>query len=326
MKIAVIGTGNIGQRHIATIDSLDNVEPIAIPIRKNRLTELASEGITVARTLEEAITLGASAAIIATDTGRHEKDAIQCLEHGLDTFIEKPMSINAKRAKNIFNTAYLHDRNVYVGCVLRFSESLNQFKHKLHLAGELHSVRVECKSYLPTWRISQPYLQSYSARQTEGGVALDLIHEVDYIGWIYGWPDKVQGITINTGRLKIREEEIIEAFWKSKGADIISLNLDYLSNPPSRTMCAYGSNGTIKWDGVRNNIILSLNGYPDQTINCQQSRETMFKDEISAFINSMNGAPDDRLPTGPQGIQALEVIDAIKRSSITGKEETVNFK
>lgn len=323
MKIAVIGTGNIGERHIKTINSLDDVEPIAIPIRKERLAELTTQGINVSQNIQEAIDQGASAAIIATDTGRHEKDAIECLRHGLDTLIEKPMAINAISAQNICDTAYQTDGHVYVGCILRFSESLNAFRQKLNLVGDLHSVQVQCKSYLPMWRPSQSYLESYSARLHEGGAALDLIHEIDYIGWIYGWPKEVQAMTLNTGRLNIQAEEIVEAFWKSPEASIISLSLDYLSHPPSRTMSAYGSKGTIKWDGIRNKLTLNLIEAEEQIINYDQSADTMLKDEIHSFIEAVNGRTDIRLTTGMQGIRALEVIDAIKLSTVTTKAEPV---
>ena len=52
MKIAVIGTGNIGLNHIKTICSIKDAEPIAVPIRSNKVAQFRNDGILSTPTLE----------------------------------------------------------------------------------------------------------------------------------------------------------------------------------------------------------------------------------------------------------------------------------
>ncbi len=146
MKIAVIGTGNIGLNHIKTICSIKDAEPIAVPIRSNKVAQFRNDGILSTPTLEDAIAIGAEGAIIATDNKRHKSDAINALKNNLDILVEKPLGLNAIQAHEIYKHGVQHKRQVYVGCVLRFSESLLAFKKNLNLVGYIHSVNVQSKS------------------------------------------------------------------------------------------------------------------------------------------------------------------------------------
>ena len=104
--------------------------------------------------------------------------------------------------------------------------------------GAVHAVRVECQSYLPDWRPGSDYRESYSARADEGGVLRDLIHEIDYATWLFGWPVAVTARYGNTGRLGIAAEEWAELAWEAPADVEVSMRLDYLTRPPRRVMRA----------------------------------------------------------------------------------------
>ena len=182
------GTGSAGQRHLKALRSVGGVEPVAVPHRRSRLAELEADGFATAPDIRTAASYGARIGIVATDTARHADDALSALEEGLGVLIEKPMAVDAAEARRLCEQASKLGRTVYVGCVLRFSESLNTFRDLLGNIGRLHAVRIECQSYLPEWRPGRAYQESYSARAGEGGVLRDLIHEIDYAGWLFGWP------------------------------------------------------------------------------------------------------------------------------------------
>ena len=112
MKIAVVGTGNIGLNHIKTICSIKDAEPIAVPIRRNKVAQFRNDGILSAPTLEEAIDIGAEAAIIATENKRHKSDAINALRNNLDILVEKPLGLDASQAYEIYKQGVQHNRQV----------------------------------------------------------------------------------------------------------------------------------------------------------------------------------------------------------------------
>lgn len=190
--VAVLGTGSIGMTHLKVLAQIPEVRAVAIPTRPGRVKDLEETGFFAVKDLDEALRIPVARCIVATDTGRHVEDGLSAIERGLDVLVEKPISTDARQARRLCLARAKFARQVFVGCVLRFSESLNTFRKLLNRVGKLHSVRIECQSYLPEWRPARPYKNSYSSRAGEGGVLLDLIHEIDYAGWIFGWPKAVQ--------------------------------------------------------------------------------------------------------------------------------------
>jgi predicted dehydrogenase len=275
-----------------------------------------------ASSIAEATREGASACVIATDTGRHARDARAALALGLDVLVEKPAACNAQGARAIAAAASSAGRKAYVGCVLCFCDSIERFRRELPHLGELHSVDIECRSYLPDWR-ARPYRSTYSARWAEGGVLRDLIHEIDYAGWLFGFPKEVSGRLENLGRLGIASEEAAELSWRTPRGGLVSVGLDYLTRPPLRRMTARGRRGTLVWDGIARTVSLSLARAGRSLWHSRQTRDMMFEAQAKAFLSALDGRPNERLATIAQGISALAVCDAARRSSRSGRIEKV---
>lgn len=304
---------------------IEGITPYAVPVRRHRVEELLSSGCQAVGTLEEAHRRGGGLCVIATDTGRHMEDSVAALKMGFHLLVEKPLASDAQGARTIVEESCRVGRSVFVGCVLRFSESLNRFRQWLPKVGKIHSVEIECRSYLPGWRSSRPYRDSYSARAGEGGVLRDLIHEVDYAGWIFGWPSRVFGNFINTGQLGISEEEVAQIDWVSAEGFSVSIHLDYLTRPARRGIRACGKDGTMEWDGRQGQVTLSLEGSSVQEFRSAQTRDEMFLKQARAWLVSIEGPVDPQLATAEDGVRALAVCDAARLSSETRREETVFY-
>ena len=318
IKVAVIGTGSIGMRHLRILKSLQDVVPIAIPLRSERLVTLKEIGFKTARDLKEAADLGVTDLIVATDTARHVADTLLGLEFKMNVMVEKPLSIDAPSCQVLLQAQEKSDKAVMIGCVMRFTESLQAFQKKLLEIGAVYSVRIECQSYLPDWRPQRDYRQSYSARQNEGGVLRDLIHEIDYAGKIFGWPQNVQGILRNRGRLGIESEEIAEIWWELDSGVSVSICLDYLSRIPRRVMRAFGEKGVLEWDGLENNVTLEIPEIKPQVEIFEKNREDAFLSQAKAFLKFTEMDPP-LLATLYDGFTAMKILDAVRLSSKWGK-------
>jgi predicted dehydrogenase len=325
MKVAVLGTGSAGSRHLSAIRSLEGIDPIAIPYRTGRRAELEAEGFTTVEDLSAAVSEGATAVIIASDTAKHVEDAISAMEFGLDVLVEKPAAVDALEANRITQRASQLNRRIHVACVLRFSDSLNTFRKLLPELGPVHSVHVECRSYLPDWRPNRPYKDTYSARALEGGVMRDLIHEIDYAGWLFGWPTSMQARLRNTGHLNIDSEELADLTWHISGGPFVSVHLDYLSKPPRRTMTAFGEAGTITWDGIAGNVIWLKGNEPASEWKCPQTADQLFYSQADAFTQAICGIVDERLANGCDGVRALAICDTARKADASNREEQVKY-
>lgn len=326
-RVAVLGTGSIGARHIEVLAAA-GYEPIAISVRAPGTIGGAPAGTLTAANLRDASAIGARHCIIATDTGRHGQDTIEAIACGYDVLVEKPLAIDAPAAGDMCRAAAAAGRQIFTAFVFRFSDSLNRFRELLPSVGQIHAVRVECQSYLPDWRPQRPYLDTFAARENEGGVLRDLSHELDYACWLFGWPDRVQGRMRNTGRLGIQSDESVDAAWEGAGGCEVSLRIDYLTRQTRRRLTADGDRGSLVWDAVRNTVTWLAPGEPAVEHSVPQERNAMFSGEHRAFLGATANAGeviDTRLATGAEGFRSLALSDAIRRSSKSRREETIDY-
>ena len=321
--VSVLGTGSIGTRHLRVFRDLVGAEVSAIPVRAIRRSELQASGFEVCSNLEEAIAGGARAVVVATDTSRHVTDLRLALELGCSVLVEKPLSASTSVLSEVARLTAQARGCVYVACDLRFDLSLLQFRQRLHEIGAIHAVRIECQSYLPEWRPDRDYRQSYSARAAEGGVLLDLIHEIDYAAWLFGAPSRVFAQLQNCGRLGIQSEEAADLYWETPDAAAISIRLDYLSRTTHRTMHAYGASGEIEWDGVAQTVTLRIKDQPPQMAHFPQERDATMRDQNTAFLRAACGGDPGTLTTFEEGAVAVSICDAARLSSASGKLEAV---
>ena len=306
-KVAVLGTGSIGMRHLNTLRQVRNIEPVAISKRDSNFSKLQ----------------GVFHCIIASDTACHVEDTLRTFQYGChNVLIEKPLAPCVKETLPLLIQTGKAGQRIFVGCVLRFSESLNQFRSLLEKIGLVYSVHISCQSYLPNWRPERDYRQSYSAREKEGGVLLDLIHEIDYAGWIFGWPETLQARLRNLKILDIQAEETAELWWETEGGVSVSIALDYLTRPSRRKMTAYGKEGTLEWDGISGIVILDLANKKRQIFKSHQTRDEMYLHQLKAFLNTESTS---LLATAIEGIKALSVCDAARLASQNRREEPVRY-
>ncbi len=309
------------------LQSIGMVNVFAFPIRTARLLEMQAAKISTVENWAQVKEMGITHAIIATDTSRHLKDVQAALEADCEVLVEKPMAADAMTALDMWRMTKQYQRNLWVGCCMRFHQALNTFRDQLPQLGKIHSVRVECQSYLPDWRPDRPYRDSYSARLDEGGVMRDLIHEIDYASWLFGWTDAVMAKVRVTCSLDIAAEDAADILWETNSGIIVSITMDYLSRPARRQMRAFGEFGTLEWDGIAGRVVLSLAGETSREIISSQTHDEMYLAQDIAFFEATSETPvlDARLATGADGVRALAICDAARIASHNRHETQVSY-
>ena len=266
----MLGQGSIGQRHGRVLAGL-GATVVAVPAR----AELKIEHV--------------DGIVIATDKGRHAAD-IERLKHVAPLLVEKPLATTAEEASRAVVGAKVH-----VGCCLRFDAALAEVKAKLPTLGRIESVEVECLSWLPDWRPQRDYKQSYSAREGEGGVLRDLIHEIDYCLWMFGRPKSVMGKLFNSGVLGIPVEESARLHL-GFGHFSALLHLSFASKRASRKLKVIGEHGTLEWDGLH-----------------PADPNEKYVEQAKAWLSALSGGAAGPLATAEDGIMALRVCDGARR-------------
>lgn len=317
--VVVRGTGSIGRRHLRAFAALPDVAAMAYPLRPERVSELAAEGFSAVTNLEG---LGPiTGAVVATDTARHIGDTKELLAAG-PVLVEKPAAPSATGLQALATHARELGRGVWVAFCLRFDPSLVRFAECVAEIGPIDSVRIECQSYLPSWRPADDHRRSYSARADEGGVLRDLAHEIDYATMLYGRPSAVFATLTRTGRLEIESEEGADLLWTAGNA-VVSLRLDYLSRVPRRRMRASGAGGEVEWDALAQRVTIRTGNGEERIEHVSCDRDEMFRRQAAAFVAACHGKPSGRLATLEEGSFVAALSDAARRSASSGRIEPI---
>lgn len=194
MKVGIIGLGSIARKHIGALREIDpQVEIFAL---RHSADGSRYEHVSDVYTAEAFLSKNPDFIVISNPTSEHLKTVTWLSQYDIPLFIEKPLFDSSAVCPEVRQKSY-------VACNLRFLDSI-QFLKK-HLQGRrINEVNAYCGSYLPQWRPGTDWRACYSANKSMGGgVHLDLIHEIDYVCWLFGIPDNVTKICRNVSSLNI---------------------------------------------------------------------------------------------------------------------------
>jgi predicted dehydrogenase len=203
MKVLIVGLGSIGKKHVKAIKAIAPASEIfALRSRQNAEKYL---DVTNIYNINEIVLSVYDFVIIANPTAKHKKIIAQMVPYGFPMFIEKPVH-SSLDIKDEINAIDENGNLTYVACNLRFLSCIQFVKDKLTSTQirKINEVNVYCGSYLPDWRPDINFRETYSANaELGGGVHIDLIHELDYIYWLFGMPGDVTRVFKNQSSLAI---------------------------------------------------------------------------------------------------------------------------
>lgn len=253
MKILIIGLGSIGKKHVHAIKSIiPNAKIFAL---RSKINAEKLPGVTNIFNLVDIASVTIDFAIIANPTSEHKKTIAQLIPFGFPLFIEKPVS-SSLDIEDLVVSVNKYKISTYVACNLRFLDCIRFIKDKLPLMPnkKLNEVNVYCGSYLPNWRPTVDFRKTYSANsRLGGGVHIDLIHELDYLYWLFGIPKDVNRIFRSQSSLAISSFDFANYLLEYDGfcATVI---LNYYRRDSKRTLELVFEDETWNIDLLKNQI------------------------------------------------------------------------
>ena len=182
MHIAVIGLGRMGAFHARTLHEHPEVERLTLVDRnEDTASALARElEATALTSMEEAISAGIDAVVIATSTDSHATLVETGIEAGIPVFCEKPIALDLETTDRIAEKVRNLGVSVQIGFHRRFDPGYRRAREQVQKGalGRIYHVRAIIHDPAP------PH-ESYIA--AAGGVFRDMhIHEFDIIPWVTG--------------------------------------------------------------------------------------------------------------------------------------------
>lgn len=288
MKVLFVGIGSIGTRHLKNLHSVCEKRNIKLEITALRSghTKLAEE---IQRLIDKQIfALDDSfydLAFITNPTNLHFSAIASLKDKAKFFFIEKPIFENCGYS---LSELCLDEKNAYVAAPMRYCGAYIKLKELMQNIPS-YSVRIICSSFLPGWRPNADYRKVYSAiRAMGGGVTIDLIHELDYMVDLFGFPEESFNFKGQYSNLEIDSDDlsVYIARYKDK---LCEVHLDYFGKTYRRTCEVFTAEGTITADFGSGLVTLA-----DGTLlDCAEDANLRFVREINNLLDIIEGKAEN---------------------------------
>lgn len=282
LNILFVGVGSIAKRHIDNVCNVAKERQIVCHIdafRTNRNTDI---DVQIRRYYyeHEEVPNDYDVIFITNPTELHLDTLIRFHNKGKHFFIEKPIC-TFTQLSDCKLPLMREDSIYYVASPLRYTKVIQYVKNNINPDSVLVARSIS-SSYLPDWRPDVDYRQTYSAQKAlGGGVAIDLIHEWDYLTYLFGEPKSVQSILKKVSNLEIDTEDVA-IYIGEYDSKVVELHLDYLGRVPIRKLELFTNDDTIECDLINSRVSYLKSG---QSIEFNQDRNDFQMEEIRHFFD-----------------------------------------
>ena len=283
MNVLIIGLGSIARKHVSALRSL----PLDFKIFALRSSTQADKFHDVVNLFDlDDKSLVFDFAIISAPTHLHYQYIELLSKKSIPLFIEKPAVHKLDKVDELLCLVSEKQLTTYVACNLRFHPCLLFLKNKLNYEKlRINELNIYCGSYLPDWRSEKDFKKIYSANASMGGgVHLDLFHELDYVTWLFGFPESSNSITRNVSSLGINAIDYAN-YTLEYNSFTASIILNYYRKKPKREIEIVLENTTWTIDLISNTI---KNDIGDYLFRCDEFQvKDTYKDQLIYFTECL---------------------------------------
>ena len=287
MKVLFCGLGSMGTRHLRNLQKImserqENLICHALRSSQRPLPEDISIVLSAEFQSWENVDRYYDCIFITNPTISHYTTLQQAVLRCKKIFIEKPVFFSGQ--EDISQIKLTEDHICYVAAPLRYTEIIQYLKKYLSQE-KVHSVRAMCSSYLPEWRPGVDWKKCYSAHaDMGGGVDIDLIHEWDYLTYLFGFPHNVCSIR---GRFSdVTVDSCDNAIYIGEYSNMsVSLYLDYFGRVTRRELEIFTEEDVLVADFIKGKINFLKSG---KCVDVTAERDVMQCAELEYFLSLDN--------------------------------------
>lgn len=305
MRVAVIGTGAMGQHHIRIYSEMKDVELVGICDTDRSRAESLAKTYNTAPYFDhkELLKQELDAVSVAVPTTLHTKIALDAIESGTHLLVEKPIADTLENADTIINAAHDAKVKLMVGHIERFNPAVLKLKEIIDsdMLGKIVS-------------ISSRRVGPFNPRIRDVGIIMDLgVHDIDVISYLYGRKiNEVYAIAGN-GTRPFEDHASILLRCDTNLSGMVETN--WLTPHKIRNLTAIGLKGVAYMDYVKQTVEL----HDDAWIRTAkvETKEPL-KNELEHFIKAVSNG-GEIISNGDTSRHALQVVMAAIESYRKGK-------
>lgn len=326
IRLAIIGSGNMGQRHATTLESIKEASLVAVcDMNAQKAQDMASRfGCKAYSDFAEMLDLEKlDALIICLPPFAHQGQFEAACRKGLHVFIEKPIALTMERAESMVAAARAANNLTQVGFHMRFGTAVKKLKQLVESgqAGQpiLFNGRYQCRSLHTPWWMD--------VNKSGGQIFEQAIHLYDLSRYLCGEPATTQAVMDNLNHRQIpgyTVEDVSASVTRLASGAIAAI---------TATNCAIPG----RWDAFADisyeNVHVSMVN-PDQAVfsymngTVQTSEEIwdepseLYGNEIREFVECLSAGRTTICPID-DGFRSLRWVDAVVRSTSNEKHTPI---
>jgi predicted dehydrogenase len=336
VKLAVLGAGLIGKRHIEHVLNEDCAALMAIVDPSPEARGLAEQKGTgwypnFATMVQDKKPEGV---IIATPNQMHVQNGLEAVQAGVAAVVEKPIADDVAEATKLVEAAEKAGVPLLVGHHRRHNPMIQQAKKAIDEGrlGQVVAVHGTCWFYKPDDYFDVPWRRQKGA----GPVFVNLIHDVDLLRYLCGEVVSVQALESNALRgNEVEETAVILLKFENGVLGTVSIS-DKIVSPWSWEFTS-GENPAYTHTeetcymigGTRGSLTvpyLDLWHHPTKPSWWEpivhERLPVDYTDPLGLQVRNLCGVirgTAEPVVSGRQGLNTLKVIDAVKTAAATGQ-------
>jgi len=261
IKFAVCGFGRIGRRHAKIIDEFAGAELTAvIDINESQERQLKELGIEVpfysslsSFLNSESDFPGTDVINICTPNGLHAPLAVEALNNGYHTVVEKPMALTKAACEEIIDTSMKQNRQVFIVKQNRYSPPSRWLKKIVSESrlGKIYTVQISC-----FWNRDDRYYKPggwHGTKDLDGGTLFtQFSHFIDIMYWIFGDIEEISGRLENFNHnhsIEFEDSGIINFRFSEGGLGSLNYSTSCWNRNMESSITVIGEKGSLKIGG-----------------------------------------------------------------------------
>jgi predicted dehydrogenase len=253
-RIAVIGVGSIGERHLRCFGQTGRADVCFVELNETLANTIAQRYPAARRvkSIDAAIAEGVDAAVIATPAPLHISMARQFVEADKAVLIEKPLAVTREGVDELKAAVARHKTTVGVAYVHRARARLDEMREAI-ASGEFGrpvQLVAVCGQHFPTYRPA--YRDIYYARHESGGGAVQdaLTHIINAGQWLVGPIQKLTADAAHQVLEGVDVEDTVHVLTRQgeQGQIMGSYSLNQHQAPNETTITVMCERGTARFE------------------------------------------------------------------------------
>ncbi|MEM1363488.1 MAG: Gfo/Idh/MocA family oxidoreductase [Pseudomonadota bacterium] len=330
VRLAVVGAGLVGQRHISAICDLDDDIQLAAIVEPQEIFAPPAPVFTSIEQMFERVM--PDGVILSTPTPLHVSGGFACVSRGVPVLIEKPLATSADEARQLTTTAAEREVPLLVGHHRRHNPLIRRAAEliKEGTIGELRAAQVTCWFYKPDDYFE---IAPWRKKQGAGPISVNLVHDVDLMRYFMGEVVSVQA-QMAPSRRGFENEDLAAALLRFDSGALCTITVsDSVVSPwsweltsnehpiyPNTNESCYllgGSKGALSIPDMR---LWHHEGGEDwwkpiKSRSTEHVPSDPLINQIIHFADVIRGL-DTPLVSGEEGLRTLHVIEAIQQAAI----------